>query len=150
MGDVGQNSWEELNTLVQSGNYGWNAVEGPCPFTATPNYDPISTPYPTQYQRPVHFYNRSGAGETGQTIIGGAFAENISNYPAPYAGAYFYGDFSANWVHVLTLDAANTVTSQSDFAALSTPVAFRNGPDGNIYVLSIGTGTLYKYVYTAP
>jgi glucose/arabinose dehydrogenase len=150
IGDVGQVTWEELSTLVPGGNYGWNAVEGPCPFTSSPNCDPTSTPYPAQYQRPLHFYNHSGVGETGQTIIAGAFAENVSNYPAPYAGAYFYGDFSANWVHVLTMDTANTVTSQSDFAALSTPVAFRNGPDGNIYVLSIGNGTLYKYVYTPP
>ena len=99
---------------------------------------------------PIHFYNHSGTGETGRTIIAGAFAENGTNYPAPYAGAYFYGDFAANWVHVLTMDAANTVTSQSDFATLSSPVAFRNGPDGNIYVLSIGDGKLYKYVFTPP
>ena len=49
------------------------------------------------------------------------------------------------------MNAANTVTSQPlHFAVLSSPVAFRNGPDGNIYVLSIGDGALYKYVYTAP
>jgi hypothetical protein len=98
----------------------------------------------------VHFYNHGGIGETGATIIAGAFPENGSNYPVPYAAAYFYGDFSANWVHVLGMDAANAVTSRSDFAALSSPVAFRSGPDGNIYVLSIGDGTLYKYVYTPP
>jgi hypothetical protein len=52
---------------------------------------------------------------------------------------------------VLTLDAAaNTVTSQADFAALNTPVAFRKGPDGNLYVLSYGNGALYKYVFTPP
>jgi glucose/arabinose dehydrogenase len=150
IGDVGEGTWEELNTLVPGGNYGWNVVEGPCPLLPNPNCNPASTPYPAQYQRPVHFYNHGGAGEMGQTIIAGAFAENGSNYPAPYAGAYFYGDFSADWVHVLTMDAANTVTSQSDFATLNGPVAFRNGPDGNIYVLSIGDGALYKYVYTAP
>jgi hypothetical protein len=42
------------------------------------------------------------------------------------------------------------VTSQSDFAALNGPVAFRKGPDGNVYVLSFSDGTLYKYVYTPP
>jgi glucose/arabinose dehydrogenase len=150
IGDVGQNTWEELNTLVAGGNYGWNAVEGPCPLLPNPNCNPTSTPYPAQYQRPVHFYNHTGAGETGRTIIAGAFAENSSNYPPPYAGAYFYGDFSANWVHVLTMDTANAVTSQSDFADLNSPVAFRTGPDGNIYVLSFGNGTLSKYVYSPP
>ena len=150
IGDVGQATWEELDTLVPGGNYGWPVVEGPCPFTATPNCDPTSTPYPVQFQRPVHFYNHGGAGEVGQTIIAGAFAENGSNYPAPYAGAYFYGDFNGDWIHVLTMDAANTVTSQSTFAMLNGPVTFRNGPDGNIYVLSIGNGALYKFVYTPP
>lgn len=149
IGDVGERTWEELHTLVPGGNYGWNVVEGPC-LLASPNCDPTSTAYPAQYQRPIHFYNHHGAGETGRTIIAGAFAGNGSNYPAPYAGVYFYGDFSANWIHVLTMNTANTVTSQSDFAALNMPVAFRDGPDGSIYVLSFGDGTLYKYVFTPP
>ncbi len=145
--DVGEGTWEELDVLVADGNYGWNVVEGPCPLTNT-NCDPSTTPYPPQFQYPNHFYKHTGLGETGRTIIAGAFAENGSNYPAPYAGAYFYGDFSANWVHVLTMNMANTVTGQLDFGALNTPVAFRNGPDGNIYVLSYGDGALYKYVFT--
>jgi hypothetical protein len=46
------------------------------------------------------------------------------------------------------MDAGNVVTDQLDFATLNAPVAFRNGADGTIYVLSIGDGAIYKYVYT--
>jgi hypothetical protein len=75
------------------------------PLLPNPNCNPTSTPYPLQFQPPVHYYNHGGAGETGRTIIAGAFAENVGNYPPAYAGAYFYGDYAANWVHVLTMDA---------------------------------------------
>jgi glucose/arabinose dehydrogenase len=148
VGDVGQDTWEELDTLVVDKNYGWNAYEGPCPQEML-NCDPSSTDYSSDLQYPIHFYNHTGTGETGRSIIAGAFAENGNAYPAPYKGAYFYGDFIQSWVHVLTLDGSNTVTSQSDFGPLSQPVCFRIGPDGNVYVLSFG-GTLYKYVYRPP
>lgn len=149
--DVGQDTWEELDALVPDGNYGWNAFEGPCPLLPNPNCDPSTTPYPAEFQRPIHFYNHTGVGETGETIIAGAFAENGSNYPEPYADAYFYGDFSNDWVHVLTMKPdKNKVTGQLDFGTLNAPVDFANGPDGNIYVLSIFDGALYKYVYTPP
>jgi len=151
VGDVGEGTWEELDTLVANGNYGWNTYEGPC--LTNVNCDPSTAPYPAELEYPIHFYNHTGVGETGRTVIAGAFAENGSNYSAPYKGAYFYGDFSANWVHVLTMDdVTNTVIDRPDlldFATLSQPVCFRNGEDGNVYVLSLG-GTLYKYVFTPP
>jgi len=148
VGDVGEGTWEELDTLLIGRNYGWNTVEGPC-LLSNPGCTPGSIAYPPQFEYPIHFYKHidPSAAEVGQTIIAGAFAENGSNYPVPYAGAYFYGDYSADWVHVLTMDASNNVTGLLEFTALDQPVCFRNGPDGNVYVLSLG-GTLYKYVYT--
>jgi len=148
--DVGENTWEELDVLVPGGNYGWPEVEGPCPYPGNPGCDPVATPYPPQYQQPIHVYPHGGVGEAGRTIIAGAFAERGSNYPPPYAGAYFYGDYAVGWIHVLTMDATNAVTGQLDFANPGGPVSFRNGPDGNIYVLSIHKGKLFKYVYTPP
>lgn len=149
IGDVGQSTWEELDTLVPNGNYGWDVVEGPCLFRPSPTCVPSPLTYPSQYQYPIHFYNHAGAGEKGAAIMAGAFAENGTNYPAPYAGAYFYGDFEAGWIHALTMDAANRPTSPPLlFATLDAPVAFRNGSDGNIYVLSFNDGALYKYTFT--
>ncbi len=77
----------------------------------------------------------------------GAFASN-SNYPSPYADAYFYGDNGAGWVHVLTMVPSNVVTNRYDFDQLGCPVSFGNGPDGSIYVADICAGAIYKYVFT--
>jgi glucose/arabinose dehydrogenase len=143
--DVGQGTWEEVDSLQAGGNYGWNAYEGPCPAnqtacnTAATNFGGTIAP--------IHFYNHGGTGETGDVIIGGAFASG-SNYPSPYADAYFYADNQAGWVHVLNMDSSNVVTNRFDFDQLSCPVSFGNGADGNIYVADICAGAIYKYVFT--
>jgi glucose/arabinose dehydrogenase len=86
--DVGQNTWEEVDSLQEGANFGWNDYEGPCPAN-NPGCNPATTNFGSTIA-PIHYYNHGGSGETGNVIIGGAFAEN-SNYPSPYAGAYFYG-----------------------------------------------------------
>jgi glucose/arabinose dehydrogenase len=142
--DVGQSTWEEVDSLQEGANFGWNDYEGPCPAN-TPGCNPATTDFVGTIA-PIHYYKHSGVGETGNVIIGGAFA-NDSNYPSPYAGAYFYGDNGAGWVHVLTMDSSNVVTNQSDFDQLGCPVSFAQGPDGNVYVADICSGAIYKYVY---
>ena len=145
--DVGQNTWEEISSLQAGGNYGWPLFEGPCPYPGDLDCDPNSVDYGSTI-KPVHWYNQNSGDETGNVIAGGVFAEN-SNYPAPYANAYFYGDTGGGWVHVLTMDNSNNVTSRYDFDDdVSSPVSFGNGPDGNIYVVSHWGGVIYKYVYT--
>jgi glucose/arabinose dehydrogenase len=143
--DVGESTWEEVDSLQGGANFGWNVYEGPCP-TNKPGCDPAATNFGSTIA-PVHYYKHSGAGETGNVIIGGVFASD-SNYPSPYAGAYFYGDNSAGWVHALTMDSSNVVTNQYDFDQLTCPVSFADGPDGNVYVADICSGAIYKYVYT--
>jgi glucose/arabinose dehydrogenase len=142
--DVGESTWEEVDSLQKGGNFGWNAYEGPCPGN-NPGCNPATTNFGSTIA-PIHFYKHSGAGETGNVIIGGAFADG-SNYPSPYDGAYFYGDNGAGWVHVLTMDPSNAVTGRFDFDQLGCPVSFADGPDGNIYVADICRGVIYKYVY---
>lgn len=144
--DVGGGTWEEVDSLQAGGNYGWPLYEGPCP-SGNLSCNPATVNYGATIP-PIHWYHHSTGSETGSVIAGGVFAEN-SNYPAPYANAYFYADSGAGWVHTLTLDNSNQVTAQNEFdEGLGYPVSFGRGPDGNVYVLDYGGGVIYKYVYT--
>lgn len=142
--DVGSGKWEEIDSIEPGGNYGWPVYEGPCPNNVT--CDPNAVNYGSTI-KPVHWYHHSSGAETGNVIAGGVFAEN-SNYPAPYANAYFYGDTGAGWVHVITMNASNVKTGYYEFDDdAGAPVAFGHGPDGNVYVVNYN-GSIFKYVYT--
>lgn len=143
--DVGQGTWEEIDSVVAGENYGWNDFEGPCP-SGNLNCNPNTVNY-NGTTPPIHYYHHNTGTEQGYVIAGGVFAEN-SNYPAPYANAYFYGD-GAGWVHTLTLNNANEVTAQNDFDdALAYPVSFGRDANGNVYVVDFGDNIIYKYIYT--
>ena len=97
--DVGQGKWEEIDSLEAGANYGWPQFEGPCP-SINLSCNPSTVDYGAT-TKPIHWYNHTLGTEQGNVIAGGVFAEN-SNYPAPYANAYFYADGSGGWVHTLT------------------------------------------------
>lgn len=144
--DVGQGTWEEIDVVAAGSNYGWNDYEGPCP-SSNLSCNPNTVNY-NGTVAPIHWYNHDSGTEQGNVIAGGVFAEN-SNYPAPFANAYFYGDGGGGWVHALTLDNGNAVTAQNDFDdGLAYPVAFGRDANGDMYVADFGGNTLFKYVYT--
>lgn len=144
--DVGSAKWEEIDSLAAGANYGWPLFEGPCPQTK-PDCNPKKVDYGAT-TKPIHWYGHTQAPEYGPMIAGGVLAEN-SNYPAPFADAYFYADGGAQWVHVLTLDQSNRVTGRYNFdKGVSFPVSFGQGPDGNVHVVAFSAGAIYKYVYT--
>ncbi len=147
VGEVGFNTWEEINSLQAGADYGWWRYEGPCPYN-TPACDTSQTNFGAT-TAPIHYYNHGSGTEQGNAVVAGAFAKN-SNYPPPWDTAFFYADFVKGWVHTLTLDNANHVTATGDFDTVQAPTAFGTGPDGNVYILSYGKGEIYKYVYSTP
>jgi glucose/arabinose dehydrogenase len=131
LGDVGQSSREELDVVVAGGNYGWPMAEG--------NLNPCAGCVP-----PVFDYIRS----VGTTIIGGVFATGNA-YPTTLLGRYVFGDNGSSWIRFLEFDANDGLVGGLQNLATSAegPVAFHQGPDGNLYYVAINAGRVYRIDY---
>lgn len=131
--DVGQNTWEEINEGIRGANYGWPTTEG---ATSDP-----------RFVGPLFTYSHSGG---ACSIVGSAFYRPATQqFPAFYAGKYFFGDFCAGYIRVL--DPATAAVSP--FATgISSLVDLLVAPDGSLYYLSRGasstTGAVFQVRFT--
>jgi len=132
--DVGQGMWEEINQGAPGANFGWPICEGPL-VTGFGNCSNPSLTYPIYaYPHPDGF-----------AITGGTFYY-ANQFPSEYAGSYFFGDYVGNWIRRLL---PGTATPSPFMENITSPVDLDVGPDGKLYVLSIG-GSIYRiqYAYT--
>jgi glucose/arabinose dehydrogenase len=133
--DVGQSTWEEINTGRAGANYGWPATEG---ATTNPAYD-----------APLYAYPHSGGAVTGCSIVGAAFYDPATpTFPAAYHHRYLFLDYCGGWLR--TLDPATGAVADW-LTGFSSPVDLRVADDGSVLVLSRGGGgTLKRVTYAAP
>jgi glucose/arabinose dehydrogenase/endonuclease YncB( thermonuclease family) len=143
LGDVGWNTWEEINVANAGANMGWPCYEGDA-IQGGYQFKPVcQTLYgqgPGATRLPLIVYAHSnGSG----SATGGAFYTGTS-YPAQYHGTYFYGDYSQTWIRNVRVDGANNLLdSPSAFASgTGNLVDIETGPDGNLYYIAIGAGQL--------
>jgi glucose/arabinose dehydrogenase len=143
IGDVGWNDFEEVNIGAKGSNFGWPCREG---YGPTPGYPAPGKKCPaTAYADPIFAYGHDEL--TGGAIVGGLFYGGTS-YPSEYAGTYFYGDFTQNFIKRLAIDANGTVTGEEDFITdAGGPVAFGEDASHDVYYLSIYTGELRRIEY---
>src|SRR4029079_1087913 len=130
--DVGEASAEEINDGIAGSNYGWPLSEG-----ATENEDETG---------PLFSYGHGIGSESGCAITGGAFyrATNMQ-FPASFAGRYFFADFCSGWIRVF--DPVHfTVEPFAD--GLSLPVDLKVAPDGSLYYLARGSDSVNQIVFT--
>jgi len=94
---------------------------------------------------PLHFYaHMDGTG----AVIGGDFYTG-STYPAEYQGAYFFAEFSFTSIHPLKIGQEASLINDGLFIYnIQGPVQISAGPDGDLYILSIVAGTLYRVRYS--
>jgi glucose/arabinose dehydrogenase len=134
IGDVGDETVEEIDLGVAGGNYGWPHCEGTLPpgCERPGDIDPIFT------------YPHSGPSSLGACLIGGAFAGSAFG---PLAGDYVFGDCIASVVYRVTPNAARDGLAGAPAPAATnagTPSDFVTGPDGAIYYVADGDGEIRR------
>lgn len=137
VGDVGQYSYEEIDTITKGGNYGWRMMEGFHRFTDL-------TADTTKLKLPIweYFHN------VGFAIVGGYVYR--SNSLPELGGKYIYGDYASARIWALHCNG-DIVTNQLLIDNDNSGIAISSLAEDqgkNIYILSISNGKIYKLTTT--
>jgi len=130
LGDVGQDSYEEIDVITKGGNYGWNVME------ATHCYN-ASRCDMTGLELPIAEYPHSlGCSVTGGFVHHGTAPE--------LRGVYFYGDYCSGRIWGLRVDSGKVTLAQLATSGFAIS-AFAQDRSGEVYVLQYGSaGAIYQ------
>jgi uncharacterized repeat protein (TIGR03806 family) len=133
LADVGQGTFEEVNTIQRGGNYGWDCREGAHDFETTgcPASGLID---------PVAEYGRT----LGESITGGYVYRGMQ--PSNLVGRYLFADFVSGRIWAWIPNASNP-SSRAPTQLLQTTLnisSFGQGNDGELYLTDYAAGTLHR------
>jgi glucose/arabinose dehydrogenase len=149
IGDVGWNSWEEVNVGTRGANFGWPGYEGGNATNQVQsqyynNVNAIRTFVDGNPSVTAPIYGRRHS-EGARAIIMGDFYDG-NTFSSVYSGALFVADVNEGTVDALTLDSQNRVTAVRRFdSGVQGLVYLETGPDGNLYFVNIGNGTIGRW-----
>jgi glucose/arabinose dehydrogenase/PKD repeat protein len=166
LGDVGWNSWEEIDRVVDPTggvtNFGWPCFEG---GGRQSGYDAANlTSCESLYSSgavtgPYFAYSHSGGVVSGDgcptsgsaSTSGMAFYQGGA-YPSRYNGALFFADYSRNCIWAM-LKGTNGLPNPNQRERLVTsasgPVDLRIGPGGDLFYADLLGGKIHRIVYTS-
>jgi glucose/arabinose dehydrogenase len=131
-GDVGQSNFEEVDLVVNGGNYGWNIMEG------NHCYPPGTSCSTAGLIPPIFEYAHDAAG--GVAVIGG-FVYRGALMPR-LAGYYIFGDLSSG--HIWGLTEVSVGTWQQTLLLTHSLIVSAFGRDsaGELYLVDYGNGAV--------
>ncbi|GAB3853112.1 hypothetical protein GCM10028822_21540 [Hymenobacter terrigena] len=90
----------------------------------------------------------SGAQFGGIASVGGVFYP-YSDFPAPYANSYFFGDYGGSWIRNLTVNASNQPSAVGTFVnSGAAPVFFGTSPgETGLFYVNFSAGEVHKISY---
>ncbi|HMJ34003.1 MAG TPA: LamG-like jellyroll fold domain-containing protein [Baekduia sp.] len=158
-GDVGWNSWEELNRIpnpTQVRNYGWPCYEGTGRMSSYDNLNLniCENLYSSgSVTAPLFTYGHGStvADESvcspGTSSTSGIAFNNGTSFPAAYNGALFFADYARGCIWSMFAGAGGVpdpATRQVLVDGADTPVDLQTGPDGALYYVSVGSGSIHR------
>ena len=134
--DVGQNNFEEINFVLSGAagglNFGWRCYEGNSGFNLSGCTE--------EYFSPVHTFSHAD----GNCSVTGGFVYRGSINPG-LEGHYFFTDFCNTAIRTLSGPPGDRTLSQVLPAGeISTPSSFGEDVNGELYIVSLNGGRLYK------
>ncbi len=152
IGDVGQNTWEEIDRAPTGGlNFGWPLFEGNAPYTTCA----FALPAPLA---PIATYDHT----QGDAVVGGVLYRApvgaIVPFPAEYEGRFLFSDYYTGLLRVLTDAGAGWAlvpgTGPSDWATgLDAVSDYFVGRDGAVWycrqsvAFAAASGEIRRIVY---
>ena len=167
-GDVGWNTWEEINRIVDPTakvtNFGWPCHEGParhsgydaadltlCEKLYAAGSGAVTTPY--------YAYRHSANVVAGDACLNGNSASitglafySGTGYPAAYRNGLFFSDYSRSCIWVIR-PGTNGLPDPARITAFATgmdggAVHLQAGPNGDIFAVDMLGGRVLRYVYS--
>lgn len=136
-GDVGQNSFEEVNLIQAGGNYGWNTLEGNHCYSTKANCDPVETVLPV-----IEYSANKGC-----SVIGGYVYRGLAI--RPLVGTYVYGDYCSGEVRGFQYQDGKAVVDSLIVDSSLNITSFGEDSKGEIYALS-QDGSIHLLTPNAP
>ncbi|WP_433078725.1 PQQ-dependent sugar dehydrogenase [Dactylosporangium sp. CA-052675] len=164
-GDVGWNSWEEINRIPAPStsspvNFGWPCFEGAArqPGYEGANLGLCNSLYASGGQTsPYYTYNHANQivpGEAcpsgGSSITGVAFYPGGGSYPSAYNGALFFADYARGCIWAMFKGAngqPDPTQIQTFLAGAAYPAYLTMGPGNDLYYVDLVGGTVRRIRY---
>ena len=148
IGDVGWNTWEEINT-GRGKNFGWPYYEGGGGVNLpTGGYSDLAAAqayYSSGQQVTPAIYSRTHSDGAHAVIMGDFYTG--TTFPTNYNGALFVADVQEGSINALYLDGSGAVTGVQRFASnLPYMVQMTTGKDSNLYYANIA-GEIGRWRY---
>jgi hypothetical protein len=134
-GDVGQDTYEEVDIIQNGKNYGWRCYEGNHPYNLS-GCNGV-------YEPPIWEYTHSSLG--GYSISGG-YVYRGQNVPELF-GKYIYGDYVSTRVWSLEYDGINPTVNTQITQAPGAITSFGVDENKELYLVSFN-GKIYRFIPT--
>ena len=126
LADVGQAEWEEVNTIMAGGNYGWNTLEGfACFASLACSSDGLQLPRAVYDHGPL-----GGCSITGGYVYRGEELPELD-------GWYVYGDFCSSRVWAVDVESNDPPVVLADAHPAGSITSFGVTPAGEVAVLTM-------------